>query len=473
VTGLTRLLRTTAFRLSLIYLGLFATAAAAAVGYIYYKTNTLLTEQLQDALQAEFDSLNDRYRQSGLDGLRRAIASRSETPGNSLYLLANAEGRHLAGNLKAVSEELWNSTGNVAFFYRRAYDDKVERRFAFAVVLRLANGYRLVVGRDIEDQRQFGQVVRRAFLWTLAGMILVGLGGGVFIGRSLLNRIETMTDATRKIMAGDLSGRIPLSGTDDEFDRLATSLNAMLKRIEELIAGFKEVSDNIAHDLRTPLNRLRNRVDAALLERNDPRSYREVLQATIEDADELIKTFDALLSIARLEAGAAQTTNERFSLSAVVTDVAELYEPVADERGLALKIEADGQTMMEGKRELIAQAVANILDNAIKYGVPADAATGKGVDSSILVRLVPRDNVAEILVADHGPGIPPDDRERVFKRFVRLEASRSLPGSGLGLSLAAAVARLHGGKLVLADNGPGLVATLSLRRWSGEPEAAA
>jgi signal transduction histidine kinase len=467
------LARTTAFRLSLIFVGLFAAAAAASVGYIYYKTNILLSQQLAEQIHAEFTSLDQRFRQSGLDGLKAAIAERSDSPGNSLYLLADAEGRHLGGNLKAVSEELWNSTGNVAFVYRRDFDDRLEERFAFAVILRLANGYRLVVGRDIEDQRQFGEVVRSAFLWTLAGIIIIGLGGGMLIGRSLLRRIEAMTQATRRIMAGDLSRRIPVAGTNDEFDRLATSVNAMLQRIEELIAGFKDVSDNIAHDLRTPLNRLRNRVEAALGERGDAETYREALRATIEDADELIKTFDALLSIARVEAGAAQRADERFDLTTVVTDVAELYEPVADERGLALTIEAGEPTMMEGRRELIAQAVANILDNAIKYGVPGHEAKSNGVDSRILVRLVPRSDVAEITVADHGRGIPPEDRQRVLNRFVRLEASRSLPGSGLGLSLAAAVARLHGGRLVLSDNNPGLAATLSVRRWTHEPDGAA
>ncbi len=470
MTGLTKLLRTTAFRLSLIYLGLFAATAAAAVGYIYYRTNVLFAAQLESAIKTELANLDQRYRQGGLEGVRRAIADRSETPGNSLYLLADAEGRHLGGNLKAVSEDLWNSNGSVAFFYRRSFDDKTEERFAFAVVLRLANGYRLIVGRDIEDQRQFGAVVRSAFLWTLAGMVVVGLGGGLLLGRSLLRRIEGMSEATHAIMAGDLSERIPLSGTDDEFDRLAISLNAMLKRIEELIAGFKEVSDNIAHDLRTPLNRLRNRLETALRDRAESRTYQETLQSAIDDADDLIKTFDALLSIARLEAGAAYRADERFDLAAVVSDVAELYEPVAEERGMTLRVEAGTETMMDGKRELIAQAVANILDNAIKYGAAANDEKRNDVESAILVRLVNHTDRAEIVVADRGPGIPAEDRERVFKRFVRLEASRSMPGSGLGLSLAAAVARLHGGTLALTDNHPGVQAVLSVRRWAGAPD---
>ncbi|WP_088348552.1 MULTISPECIES: ATP-binding protein [Rhodomicrobium] len=469
MTGLIKLLRTTAFRYSLIYFGLFAAAAAGAVFYIYWQTNALLGAQIESAIQAEIGSLDQQYRQGGIETLKRAVVDRSETPGNSLYLLADAEGRHLGGNLKAVSEELWNSTGRVAFIYRRALDNRVEERYAFAVIFRLANGYRLVVGRDIEDRRQFGELVRSVFLWTLAGMAIVGLGGGLLVGRSLLRRVESMTETTRNIMAGDLSRRVPVSGSDDEFDRLAVSLNEMLKRIEELIAGFKEVSDNIAHDLKTPLSRLRNRVETALREPADPQTYRDALQATIEDADELIKTFDALLSIARLESGAAHPNLERFDLAAVVTDVCELYEPLAEERGMVLDLTPAAETIVEGKRELIAQAVANILDNAIKYGTPGDGSPGANA-KTISVSLDRQPERADIVIGDRGPGVPPEDRERVFRRFVRLEASRSLPGSGLGLSLAAAVARLHGGTLTLSDNEPGLKATLSLRRLASAAE---
>ncbi len=446
----------------MIYLGLFAATAAAALGYIYYKTSILLTQQLESEIDAELRGLDLRYRQSGLEGLRRAIIARSETPANSLYLLASAEGVHIAGNLKAVSPELWNSTGQIAFFYRRSLDNTVQERFAYAVVFRLANGYRLVVGRDIEDQRQFGAVVRAAFIWALIGMTLVGIGGGALIGRNLLRRIETMTETTRQIMYGDLSGRIPLTGTGDEFDRLAVSLNVMLQRIEELVAGFKEVSDNIAHDLRTPLNRLRNRIEAALNGPGDPAEIKDALQATIEEADDLIKTFDALLSIARLEAGAAQRADEYFDLTAVVNDVIELYEPVAEQRGLTLAWTPAAPTLVEGKRELVAQAIANILDNAIKYGAPLEKGNGFPPNESIIVTVAPEAGIARIVVADRGPGILPEDRERVFKRFVRLEASRSQPGSGLGLSLAAAVARLHGGSLYLGDNEPGLKVTLTI-----------
>ena len=470
VTGLTKLLRTTAFRFSLLYFGLFAAAAAASVGYIYWKTNVLLAAQLATSIQAEICSLEQQYRRGGPEQLRRAISERSETPGNSLYLLADAEGRHLSGNLKAVSEELWNSAGEVAFFYRRSLDDRIEERFAFAVIFRLANGYRLIVGRDIEDRREFGDVVRSALLWTLAGMAVAGLGGGLLIGRSFLRRIETMTQASRTIMAGDLSRRIPLTGSQDEFDRLAASLNAMLQRIEELIAGFKEVSDNIAHDLKTPLNRLRNRVEAALRDQNGPQKYKDALQATIEDADELIKTFDALLSIARLEAGASSTLEENFDLSAMVRGVCDLYEPLAEENGIDLKLNGRADIIVSGRHQLLAQAVANVLDNAVKYGAAQHG--GAGNRGEIIVSVEPKGEVAEIVIADRVPGIPSQDRDRVFKRFVRLEASRSQPGSGLGLSLAAAVAHLHGGELILLDNHPGLKAVFSLKRQAAAPPSA-
>lgn len=464
MTGLYKLTRTTAFRLSMLYFGLFATIAAIATAYIYHQTDKLVTEQLATAIVQEQRSLDLKYRIQGLEGLKEEITERSIAPGNSLYLLASTEGSYLGGNLKTISADLWNAKAPTVFYYRRIHDGRVEDRFAVATVLHLTNGSRLVIGRDIEDQRIFGERVRTAFLWTMAGILIVGLGGGLLISRQLLMRIEGMTETTQSIMAGDLSRRIPLTGNDDEFDRLAASLNVMLTRIGELIAGFREVSDNIAHDLRTPLSRLRNRVEAALREKSNEECYREALQTTIEEADDLIKTFDALLSIARLEAGAAQNSGERFDLSSVISDLAELYDPVAEERGIELKQDVEAGVSIIGRRELIAQAVANILDNAIKYGAPGDKSVpDRAAKSEITLQLRRHEGHAEIIISDRGPGIPEADRERVLKRFVRLEASRSQPGTGLGLSLAAAVARIHKGALALSDNGPGLKVALSVR----------
>jgi len=461
VTALTKLFRTTTFRLSLTYLALFSAAAVVAVFYIYWNTTVLLSRQLNQTIDAELKGLAEQYRGGGLDQLVRIVAERSRTPGNSLYLVADKEGKQLAGNLSAVSPQLWESLGPVEFFYSRPAPGGVERRLAFANVFRLPGGYRLIVGRDIEDRRELARLIRITMLWGLGVMALVGIGGGYWVSRRLLARIDNLSATTRTIMKGDLTGRLPVSGSGDELDRLAQSLNLMLARIEQLMAGLREVSDNIAHDLKTPLNRLRNRVEEALREPRDDTVYREALERTIEEADGLIKTFNALLSIARLEAGAGGDNRDTLDLSALVSDVAELYEPVAEERGIALKADVATPIAIRGDRQLLGQAIANLIDNALKHGAPT-AQGGNGWAPEVEVRAETDDGAAEITVTDRGPGVPAPERERVLGRFVRLEASRSEPGSGLGLSLVAAVARLHGGSLRLEDNEPGLRVILSL-----------
>jgi signal transduction histidine kinase len=462
VTALTKLFRTTTFRLSLTYLALFSAAAIVAIFYIYWNTTVLLSRQLNQTIDAELKGLAEQYRAGGLDQLVRTVADRTQTPGNSLYLVADGEGRRLAGNLSAVSPDLWNSLGPVEFVYRRPATDGVERRLAFANVFRLPSGYRLIVGRDIEDRRELARMVRSAMLWGLGVMAIFGIGGGYWVSRKLLARIDALSDTTRTIMEGDLTGRLPVNGSGDELDRLSESLNLMLARIEQLMAGLREVSDNIAHDLKTPLNRLRNRVEGALREPYGEPVYREALERTIEEADGLIKTFNALLSIARIEAGAGGENRETLDVSTLLRDVAELYEPVAEERGLVLKAEADAPVMVRADRQLLGQAIANLIDNAIKYGTAEVAGNGAGTRPEVEVRAVAKGPVAEIVVTDRGPGVPASDRDRVLGRFVRLEASRSEPGSGLGLSLVAAVARLHGGNLRLEDNEPGLRVILAL-----------
>jgi signal transduction histidine kinase len=459
VTALTKLFRTTTFRLSLTYLALFSAAAILAIAYIYWNTTVLLSRQLNQTIDAELKGLAEQYRAGGLNQLVRIVAERSETPGNSLYLVADSEGHQLAGNLSAVSPELWNSLGPVEFNYRRPAAGGIERRLAFANVFRLPNDYRLIVGRDIEDRRDLSRLVRSAMLWGLGVMALFGIGGGYWVSRKLLARIDTLAATTRTIMTGDLGGRLPITGSGDELDRLSESLNLMLARIEQLMAGLREVSDNIAHDLKTPLSRLRNRVESALREPCGEPVYRETLERTIEEADGLIKTFNALLSIARIEAGASSENRESLDVSALLRDVAELYEPVAEERGLVLKAETERPAFVHADRQLLGQAIANLIDNAIKYGTKEKP--------EVEVAATNRGSVVEIVVSDHGPGVPASDRERVLDRFVRLEASRSEPGSGLGLSLVAAVARLHGGSLRLEDNNPGLRVVLALPSAEG------
>jgi signal transduction histidine kinase len=461
VTALTKLFRTTTFRLSLTYLALFSAAAIVAIFYIYWNTTVLLSRQLNQTIDAELKGLAEQYRQGGLDQLVRTVAERSGTPGNSLYLVADSDGRRLAGNLSAVSPELWNSLGPVEFVYQRPATGGVERRLAFANVFRLPSGYRLIVGRDIEDRRELARLVRSAMLWGLGVMALFCIGGGYWVSRKLLTRIDALAATTRTIMDGDLTGRLPITGSGDELDRLSESLNLMLARIEQLMAGLREVSDNIAHDLKTPLNRLRNRVEQALREPYGEVAYRETLERTIEEADGLIKTFNALLSIARLEAGAGGENREKLDVSALLRDVAELYEPVAEERGIELRAETNAAIFVRADRQLLGQAIANLIDNALKYGAP-ERSSGNGSRPEVGVSVRTKGSTAEIVVTDRGPGVPVSDRERVLGRFVRLEASRSEPGSGLGLSLVAAVARLHGGTLRLEDNEPGLRVVLAL-----------
>jgi signal transduction histidine kinase len=265
-------------------------------------------------------------------------------------------------------------------------------------------------------------------------------------------------------MDGDLAGRLPIAGTGDELDRLATNLNAMLERIEGLMYGFKEVSDNIAHDLKTPLTRLRNRCEEALRLAEDESQYRAALESTIEESDALIRTFNALLMIARAESGQARDGMTEFDAAEIARGVGELYEPLADEKGIHLKVDAPTAAPVHGNRELISQALANLVDNAIKYGGPDGAGGANGAAAEIVVKAVGEGDRILLAVADGGHGIPEADRGRAVERFVRLEQSRSKPGSGLGLSLASAVARLHGGELKLEDNHPGLRTVISLPR---------
>ncbi len=298
-------------------------------------------------------------------------------------------------------------------------------------------------------------MIGRAFAWSL--MLVVGLGflGSWFIAQRVLKRVDHMTEITRSIMAGDLDGRLTLAGTGDELDRLASNLNAMLDRIGELMRGMREVSDNIAHDLKTPLTRLRNKADAALREGSDPDALRAALEANIEESDNLIRVFNALLMIARLEAGSAREGLAEFDAGAVAREVAELYEAVAEERGIALTAEVEDGLKLHGSRELIGQAMANLIDNALKYGAAAA--------EPVLSVAARRENGDIVLsVADRGEGIPEAERGRVLERFVRLETARTRPGFGLGLSLVNAVARLHQGTFALEDNAPGLRAVLRL-----------
>jgi signal transduction histidine kinase len=462
-------LGSTAFRLAAAGVALFVLAAAAIVGVLFWQTNKVLTEQVLATLGAEADVLSEEARRGGLGRLEEALAARSRPDGPGLYFLSGGDGAKLAGNLNRLPPELQASPEGGVFRYARSGVPDAGERLGVGIPIALPGGATLVIGRDVEEQRAFADRVGRIFLLGFGALALAGLAGGLAISRRILGRIETINAASRTIMAGDLSRRVPVDGSNDELDGLAQSLNAMLDRIEQLMNGLREVSDNIAHDLKTPLSRLRNRAEAALRDPRREPAYREGLERTLEEADELIKTFNALLLIARLEAGALEEATERFDLGALVRDVAELYEPVAEEAGLSLALRAGAGPWICANRQLVGQAVANLIDNAIKYGARPSAESLAPSPPRVEVGVYETGAGIEIAVADSGPGVATSDRERVLKRFVRLEESRTRPGTGLGLSLVAAVARLHRGCIRLEDNVPGLRAVLVLPNGLAAP----
>ena len=468
MTALGRLIRTTTFKLTLIYLGVFAAFAVFLVWYFAWNTQRLITEQITQTVDAEITGLSEQYRQGGLRRLVLSVEDRTRRPGSSLYLVTTFSGQALAGNIGALMPGVLDQTGWTETLYRRQEETDGTEHWALVRVFQLPGGFRLLVGRDLEERHRLLKIIIDAGRWSVGLVMALGLASGLFVTRRVLRRVDAMTETTKMIMSGDLSERLAIAGTGDELDRLASSTNTMLERIEQLMRGLKEVSDNIAHDLKTPLTRLRNRCEAALRSSRTEFDYRAALEATIENSDELIRTFNALLMIARAESGHARESISRVDAAEIARGVGELYEPLAEERGLDLRVEAPGPAFVNGSRELIGQALANLVDNAIKYAKPANAVSN-GARVEILLSARPAGDRIELSVADRGPGIPASDRGRVVERFVRLERSRSEPGSGLGLSLASAVAHLHSGELSLQDNAPGLKATIALPRADSVP----
>jgi hypothetical protein len=432
------------------------------LGYFALNTRRLITEQITRTVNTEIGRLREQYNEAGIRGLVLVLDLRSRRPGSSLYLVTTPTGEGLAGNVGSLEPGVLDHPGWLETSYRRIEaPDGVEHR-ALVQVVELPGGFRLLVGRDLEERERIYGIISNAGRWSFALVVVLGLAGGFFVSRRVLKRIDAMTDTANTIMAGDLGGRLPIAGTGDELDRLAGNVNAMLERIEALMRGLKEVTDNIAHDLKTPLTRMRNRCEQAL-RGEQGRDYRAALESTIAESDDLIRTFDALLMIARAESGQARGNMDEFDAAEIARDVGELYEPLAEQKGLVLKIDAPAPAAVRGNRELVSQALANLVDNAIKYAGP-DASKINGAAAEILVKAGADGERITLSVADRGPGIPEADRGRVVERFVRLEQSRSEPGSGLGLSLASAVARLHGGELRLEDNRPGLRSIIALPR---------
>ncbi|MBB3996551.1 sensor histidine kinase [Aureimonas pseudogalii] len=447
------LTRVTAVRLSAVYLALFAVFAAILLVYVTGTASSILQTQNRETISEEISELGRIYGGTGIAGLVRSIDRRTRQPGASLYLVTDVTGRILAGNVESIEAGILDDPGFTVrpFRYARFTENEANRyHLAVAQVVRLPNGMRILVGRDQTDQDRIRLVVRNALILALGLMMVGALVAWFLVGRTALHRLDRMSASTARIMGGDLGERLPVSGTGDEFDRLSENLNLLLARISLLQEGLRQVSDNIAHDLKTPLTRLRNRIEASLTESGAGRDARPALESILAEADGMIRTFDALLMISRVEAGSHPALKTEVDLSEIVGGVVELYEPLAEDAGAVLVLSQAEPIVASVSRELIAQALSNLIDNALKYGETPD----RGLVVS--VALARRGDNAVLSVRDNGPGIPADRRHRVLERFYRLDQSRSKPGSGLGLSLVQAIAGIHEGSLSLADAEPGL-----------------
>jgi signal transduction histidine kinase len=448
--------RTATFRLAFAYLCLFAVSVLVLLGFIYWRTAGLMATQFDETINAEVQGLIEQYKRRQILGLRSIIIERSSRPDQrTLYLLTSFNGTPLAGNLPEWPPETEvTARGWINFTYERGPEGEHEKRPGRAEQILLQGGFKLLVGRDMKEVNAVESTIRATLLWALAITGFFGVAGGVWISRNVIKRLEAINRTSREIMSGDFTRRIPVQGNRDELDDLATNLNQMLEQIERLMMGMREVADNIAHDLRTPLNRLRNKLEGAMAGHATHEETTLALESAISEADGLISTFNSLLLIAEAETGAHRDTLELVDLSEVVHDIADLYEPAAEDRGIALKFVAPTRVTVRGNRSLLARAAANLVENALKYTPQGGAVT--------VSAFVARDSDRPTFtVRDTGPGIPEADRDRVLDRFVRLERSRNTPGSGLGLSLVAAVARMHEAEIKLESAKPGLLATLS------------
>lgn len=455
----TRLLRTSTFRLAVAYTLVFAASGFAILAFIYWATTSLMDRGIVEAINAETEELARQYRLGGLPVLvaevdRRGASYRGRS---QLYLITDPRLVGLAGNLSGWPSEEPNAGGWVDFPIREPGVGVDGEHSARARLIRLGGGYRLLVGHDMTERHRFGRIMTGAVAVALLITVLVGLLGGLVMSRRVLGRLEAVNRTSREILGGALDRRIPLTGRGDEFDQLAENLNAMLARLEKLMTGMRQVTDNVAHDLRSPLSRLRSRLEVTLLGQPDTAAYHEALRDTVAEVDDVLATFNALLSIARIEAGTVPDDMAAIDLATLAADAAELYQPLAEERGLTFETDLTPGLTIRANRHLLSQAIANLLDNAIKY-----APVGGRVSLGALLL----EGGPAVIITDTGPGIPADRREAVLGRFVRLEESRNAPGSGLGLSLVAAVAEHHGAALRLEDNQPGLRITIAF------PEAA-
>jgi signal transduction histidine kinase len=443
------ILRSTAFRVALLYAVVFGASVLVLLAFLYWSTAGYMARQADATIAAEIEGLAEQYRREGLERLTRVIAERirRDPQGRSVYLFADANLNALAGNLDRWPDAIPDADGWIEF----PLDTENTRGYARARRFVLERRLRLLVGRDVQELHDVESLIVAALSWGLALTLALAIAGGMATSRAILRRLDTINATSREIMAGDLGRRVPVSSRGDDFDELASNLNRMLDEIESLLASIKQVSDNVAHDLRTPLTRLRQRLEAVQLAAHEGSDNEQLAAAAIEDTDQLLAAFSALLRIARLESGRVDAPMVPVDLSALATDAYELYEANAQANHVHLRQRYTTGAWVVADRDLLFQALCNLLDNALKF-TPRDGAVSIEVER--------RQACVAMRIVDNGPGIPDNLRDKVLTRFFRGDASRSTPGHGLGLSLVAAVAKHHDADITLFDNAPGLTVQL-------------
>jgi signal transduction histidine kinase len=437
---------TSTFRLALLYALVTGVSFALLFGIIFWSTARFMRHQIDDSVANELSEiLSDSPRD--VASLRTTVSGLARQSSGFSYLLQDADRHELAGNIRALppTEGVfeWKSEG-------RAPERRRDHLRGQGV--RVGENY-LFVGWSTHQLHEMEEFIARTFIWGSAAAIALALAGGAIMSGRLVRKIETVSDTARNIIQGDLTQRVPVAQVGDEFDRLSLSVNAMLDRIETLMGNLRQVTTDIAHDLRTPLTRLGQRLEYANRSNADPLVLRQTLAAARHDVDDILAMFAALLRIAEVESGARKAAFSRVDLGEVVSTVVEVYRGAADDKGQRLEEHVDCAVMASGDRDLLVQLFANLLENAIRH-------CPRGATLHVSARR--QDRSVEVCVADNGPGIPPEMRDKVLQRFVRLESSRTSPGYGLGLSLAAAIANLHDAPLSIADNAPGLRASVRL-----------
>ncbi len=449
---LPRVLRTASFRLAALYLMLFTASAIVLGAVVFWTIRAALDGQAKARVETEIAFLRDEYQAGGLPRLAAAVETRGRGAGALDYLVQGADGRRVAGEIAPVGPRLgWLLLGAVD---ASGAETESEPELVRALAVPLGDGIVLAVGDDFDRITEAKEAVLRAFAWAVGLTMLLGVAGGAWLSHLFLRRVDAIGRTAEAIIGGDLARRVPVRGTGDDLDRLAATLNRMLDRIAALMESLRQVSNDIAHDLRTPLTRLCQRLDAART--GDARSvagYERAIEGAVNEAEGLLGTFAALLRIAQVEAGAQRTAFRRVDLSLLVETVAEAFAPAAEDEGHDFSFRVEPGVGVLGDQELLTQMLANLVENALRH-TPHD--------SRIQILLARTSDAGAVLtVQDNGPGVPQAERPRVLQRFFRLEHSRTTPGSGLGLSLVAAVAHLHEARLDLADAGPGLHVTLT------------